>query len=513
LTESLGKGAPAYAACDLGASSGRVVLGSLESGRVELRTIHRFENVPLRLPDGLHWNLLSIMGEVLGGLGRAAAEARLAAIAVDSWGVDYGLLDADGRLLGLPFHYRDSRTRGMVERAHDRVPRAELYATTGIQTMPINTIFQLLADQGSPALDVAERLAMIPDLLALWLTGEPASEITDASTTGLLDARTGEWAWGLIDRLGLPRGIFGEPIEPGTEIAPLLTEHGGELGLDAPVPVLAAAGHDTASAFVAAPMGDPDRSAVLSSGTWSLLGLELAEPVLSPQARDFNLTNERGVEGTTRLLRNVMGLWLLEECRRAWSDLGTAPGYDELARLAAAAPAETPLFDPDLDELLAPDDMPAAIATACRRTGQEAPGGRGEMVRSILGSLACKYRLVLERLETASGRRIEVVHVVGGGARNELLCRLTADVLGRPVLAGPAEATALGNVLVQARGLDELGSLSEMRSVAAASADPRTYEPAADGDGDRLYERFLAVTGLESPPRQGSPGERTAANA
>jgi rhamnulokinase len=504
-------GALAYAACDLGAGSGRVVLGTLAGGRVELRTVHRFENVPVRLHDGLHWNLLSIMRELVSGLGRAGNEAPLAGIAVDSWGVDYGLLDGSGRLLGLPFHYRDSRTAGMVECAHARVPRSELYAATGIQTMPINTVFQLLAEEGSAALGVAKRIALVPDLLALWLTGEPTNEITDASTTGLLDARAGDWAWGVIERLGLPRRIFGELIEPGTEIGPLLRAHADAAGIDGGVPVLAAAGHDTASAFVAAPVSASGDAAILSSGTWSLLGTELGVPVLDERARGFNLTNERGVDGTTRLLRNVMGLWLLQECRRAWSAHGaSAPSYEALSRLAAEAPAEVPLFDPDLDELLAPDDMPSAIAAACERLGQRAPSGQGELVRSVLTSLACKYRLVVERLEATTGRALEVVHVVGGGARNELLCRLTADVLARPVLAGPAEATALGNVLVQARGRGELASLVEMREVAAASAEPRTYEPDPGGGVEELYGRFLELTGLEPPAPAEQPARSNA---
>jgi rhamnulokinase len=504
--------APAYAACDLGAESGRVVLGSFDGGRVELRTVQQFENVPVRLHDGLHWNLLSIMRELLDGLRRAAREAPLAGIGVDSWGVDYGLLDGSGRLLGLPFHYRDPRTVGMVERAHARVPRAELYATTGIQTMPINTVFQLLAEEGSAALGVAERIALVPDLLALWLTGEATNERTNASTTGLLDARSGEWAWEVIDELGLPRRLFGELIEPGTEIGSLLHVHTREAGINGEVPVLAAASHDTASAFVAAPVRDGAQAAILSSGTWSLLGMELPAPVLDERALEFNLTNERGVDGTTRLLRNVMGLWLLQECRRAWGARGARPpSYEELARLAAEAPADVPLFDPDLDELLAPDDMPGAIAAACERLGQSAPSGQGALVRSILISLACKYRLVLERLEAATGRAVEVVHAVGGGARNELLCQLTADVLGRPVLAGPAEATALGNVLVQARGRGELGSLAEMRDVVAASAEPRGCEPDPErGAAEELYGRFCELTGLEPPDRAASAVEHEA---
>jgi rhamnulokinase len=474
--------APRFAAADLGAESGRVVVGTLRDGRVELEVVHRFANRPVRLPDGLHWNAPGLLEGILDGL-RAAG--RVDGVGVDAWGVDYGLVDRDGRLLGLPFHHRDPRTAPMVARAFERVPREDLYAATGIQTLPINTVFQLLADEGTPALDAAARALLIPDLLALWLSGVAANEVTAASTTGLLDARTGAWAIDAIERLGLPARMFGELVEPSTTLGQLLSEHGIA---GAPL-VRAVAGHDTASAFAAAPV-DGEDAAILSSGTWSLLGLELPGPMLGADAAAANLTNERGVDGTTRLLKNVMGLWLVQECRRAW---GTHD-YDELHRLAADAPDDVPLIDPDDEAFLAPGDMPARIAAHCERSGQRPPAGPGETVRTILLSLACKYRVVLRRLERVTGRRVRCVHVIGGGARNALLCRMTADVLELPVLAGPIEATALGNVLVQARGAGLLGSLADLRAVAAASARPTTYEPDADRSAD--YERFLAVTGV-----------------
>jgi rhamnulokinase len=472
--------APRFAAADLGAESGRVVVGTLRDSRVELEVVHRFANRPVRLPDGLHWNALGLLEGILDGL-RAAG--RVDGVGVDAWGVDYGLVDEAGRLLGLPFHHRDARTTAMIARAFERVPRDELYAATGIQTIPINTVFQLLADEGTPALAAAARVLLIPDLLALWLSGEAANEVTAASTTGLLDARTGAWALEAIERLGLPARVFGELVEPGTPLGPVLGDH--DIA-GAPL-VRAVAGHDTASAFAAAPVDGQD-SAILSSGTWSLLGLELPAPVLGHDAAAANLTNERGVDGTTRLLKNVMGLWLVQECRRAW---GTHD-YDELHRLAAQAPDDVPLIDPDDEAFLAPGDMPARIAAHCERSGQHPPATPGETVRAILVSLACKYRLVLRSLERVSGRRVRCVHVIGGGARNALLCQLTADVLELPVLAGPVEATALGNVLVQARGAGIVGSLAQMRALASASARPTAYEPEADRSAD--YERFLAVT-------------------
>lgn len=479
--------APVYGAIDLGASSGRVVAGRLEGGRMALEELHRFPNRPVRLPDGLRWNLLHLFGEALAGLRRARA---LRGVGVDAWGVDYALLDGRGRLLGLPFHYRDTRTEGMVERAVARVPAGERYAVTGIQTLPINTVFQLLADEGSPALAAAERIALVPDLFAHWLSGELANEATVASTTGLLDATSGAWARELIARLGLPAAPFrGEVVPPGTPLGPALRHH--ELGA---APVCAVAGHDTASAFAAAPVRD-ERAAILSTGTWSLLGVELAAPVLGEAARSADLTNERGVDGTTRLLKNVMGLWLEQECARVWG-----ADFAELHRLAAAAPADVPLFDPDAPDLLAPGDMPARIAAACERGGQRAPRDRGETIRAIAVSLACKYRLVVEAIEAVTGRSITTIHALGGGVRNELLCRLTADVCGRELVAGAVEATALGNVLVQARADGELGTLADLRAVAAASSPAVRHEPSPDRDAaDATYGRFLDATGLATP--------------
>lgn len=490
-------GKPTFGAVDLGADSGRVFTGAFDGGRVELREVQRFANRPLSLPDGLHWNLPGLFDQAVQGLAAAAAESGpLAGVAFDTWAVDYGLLDAGGRLLGLPYHYRDPRSRGMVERAAERVAPARSYGISGIQAIPINTVFQLLSEAGSEALGAADRLALIPDLLSYWLCGELANERTVASTTGLLEAGSGEWSRELIAGLGLPPRIFGRVVAPGTVLAPALERHG--LG---PTPVIATASHDTAAAFAAAPAELLSDAAILSSGTWSLLGLELAEPVLGEPARALNLSNEAGVEGTTRLLKNVMGLWLVQECRRSWAARGTELSFDELMRRAeAVADADAALFDPDHPSLLEPGEMPERIAALCAPAGAAAPSDPAVVVRSILLSLACKYRLVLEQLESVTGRVAPCVHVVGGGARDELLCRLTAELLDRPVSAGPVEASALGNVLVQALASGELGSLAEAHEVARASTAPKLYEPEAERDRvEAVYGRFLDAT-ASAPP-------------
>ncbi len=489
------------AAVDLGAESGRVVLGRVQDDRVSLEVAHRFANRPVRLPDGLHWNVPGLFVDVLHGLGEAAQSGRLDGIGVDGWGCDYALLDGEDRMLGLPFHYRDERTSDeVIARAHARVGQPELFHRTGIQTMPINTVFQLSAEAGGANASVAERIALIPDLFGLWLTGSLANEVTIASTTGLLEAHGRRWARDLVRRLVLPERPFtGETVPPGFELGAVLERHGESAGAAAGTPVRTVAGHDTASAFAATPLAG-SHSAVLSSGTWSLLGVELDEPELGHDAAAFNLTNERGVGDTVRLLRNVMGLWLVQECRRAWRAAGSELEYEQLQELAGRAGPDVALFDPDHESLLRGGEMPEQIAHLCVQGGQSRPADQGALLRSVFVSLACKYRLVLERLELVSGRRIDLVHVVGGGARNTLLCQLTADLLDRPVLAGPVEATALGNVLVQARAIGAISTLAELRELAARSVSPRRFEPDAGQDADETYQRFLAVTGLAGRP-------------
>jgi rhamnulokinase len=485
----------AFLAVDLGAESGRAVLGRFDGEQITLEEVHRFPNVPVRLPDGLHWNVLRIAREVKDGIAKATRNGgRIESLGVDAWGVDFALLDRDGCLISNPYHYRDPRTEGMDERAFDRMPKEEIYETTGIQFMPINTLYQLLAMEGSPLLQAAQTLLLIPDLISYWLTGEKACEFTAASTTQLCDARSGGWAHDLLEKMRFPGHIFGEIVPPGTRLGPLLPEVAEEIGAKEGLPVTAVASHDTASAVVAVP-GESENFAYISSGTWSLVGVELPKPAISPEGMHANFTNEGGFGGTTRFLKNVMGLWLLQECRRTWAREGREYSYEELTRLAQAVPDAGPLLDPDHPAFLPPGDMPGRIRRFCRETHQSPPEEPGEVVRCVLESLALKYRWVLERAEEITGRRAEVVHVVGGGVRNTLLCQLTADATRRPVRAGPVEATALGNLMVQAYARGYLGSLEEIRAaVRGSSVEVHDYRPTGSADEwDEAYERLRRV--------------------
>ncbi|WP_432943883.1 rhamnulokinase [Kribbella sp. CA-253562] len=512
------------AAVDLGASSGRVMVADVAAGHLELTEVHRFWNGAVQVQGTLHWDILHLYRETLAGLRKAALGGPLDGIGIDSWAVDYGLLDHDGRLIGNPVHYRDSRTEGVMDEVLRKVPAEDLYAVTGLQQLPFNTIYQLAAER---SLDRAERLLLIPDLLAYWLTGVVGAEATNASTTQLYDVRTRSWSEDLARRVGIPVELLPELREPGQMIGPLLPEvaeelglaslpndeaglaapSGDETGLAAPsddetglaaplgdeiggaslpageegmpgearrVPVIAVGSHDTASSVVAVPAEDGANFAYISSGTWSLAGLELPAPVLTDEARRANFTNEGGVDGRARFLKNVMGLWILQECLRVW-------GSDDLLQLLKAAadvPAFGVLIDPDDPVFLAPGNMPARIDEFCARTGQDKPATRAATVRCVLESLALAYRRTLRSAREIADREIDVVHVIGGGSQNELLCQLTADACGVPVLAGPVEASALGNVLVQARALGEpLPDLSAMRALVRATHRLRRYAP------------------------------------
>jgi rhamnulokinase len=478
-------------ALDLGAESGRVVVGTFDGGRLALEEVHRFPNVPVTLAGTLHWDFLRLFGEATAGLRRAAAGGPVASVGVDTWGVDFGLLDARGRLLANPVHHRDRRTEGMPDLAFAVVPRDEIYAATGIQFMPINTLYQLfsMVRAGDPLLDQADRLLMMADLFHHFLAGSAVAEYTNASTSQCLDPVSRDWARPLLARLGIPTGILPPIVAPGTVLGPVRPDVAADTGLRDAL-VVAPGSHDTASAVVGAPLAGP-ATAFLSSGTWSLLGLEVAAPVVSGATLAANLTNEGGVAGTIRLLRNVMGLWLVQECRRGLWPAGDAPTYDELAALAEAAPAFTAFIDPDDERFLRPGDMPARVRAFCTETGQPVPADTGTLVRVLLESLALRYAVVVDELARASGHPVEAIHVVGGGANHGLLCRLTAGATGLPVRAGPAEATAIGNLVVQAIAAGELASVAEARALIARSFPVATHEPG--GDWAEARARFRAM--------------------
>ncbi|MFL1428620.1 MULTISPECIES: rhamnulokinase [unclassified Nocardiopsis] len=460
-----------HAAVDLGASSGRVIAGRIEGGRLLTEEVARFPNGPVAVPAAgrttLHWDVLSLYAGVVEGLRRIAPVS----VGIDTWAVDYGLLDADGALLGNPVHYRDSRTDGVPERVFEHWPAEQMYAVNGLQVQPFNTVFQLAAEAASARLLAARDLLLIPDLLGYWLTGVKVAELTNASTTGLVDVRERRWAPEALrlleDSFGVPaRALLPDLVEPGTVVASLRGELGG-------APLVAVGSHDTASAVVAVPATTTD-FAYISSGTWSLVGVELDAPVRSEESRAANFTNELGVDGTVRYLRNVSGLWLLQESLRTWREVDLA----DLLERAARVPALSCVVDVDDPRFLPPGDMPARIAAFAAETGQRPPRTEAEFTRCILDSLALAYRKAVHQAAELSGKNVDVVHIVGGGVNNALLCRLTADAVGLPVIAGPAEGTAIGNLLVQARAVGTIdGDLSDLRRIVAASTETVTYHP------------------------------------
>ena len=467
-----------FAAIDIGASSGRVMLGRVSAASgVSLETIHRFPNGVVELDGGLRWDFDALFAEVLKGLAAAAAVARgngerIVSIGIDTWAVDYGLVNDAGDLTSVPFSYRDERSRATVQRVHSAISPETLYATTGLQFLQFNTLYQLAAE---PDLDGVQAL-LIPDLIAFLLTGERRTEATNASTTGLFDALAGEWATEFLDALGLPRSIFPELIQPGETVGTLVPTILEQTGLPADTTVVAVGSHDTASAVAAVPAEHED-FAYISSGTWSLVGVELDRPVLTEASRQANFTNERGVDGTIRYLRNVGGLWLLSECQRAWAAEGYTQALPALLESAAALPAGGPQINADDPAFTAPDNMPDRIRAAVRNTGAVLPDRPAAVVRCIMDSLAAGYARTLADAERLTGRSTSVVHIVGGGSQNRLLCQLTADATGKPVIAGPVEGTAQGNVLVQARAAGVVaGGLAELRGLVAAGTSLERYE-------------------------------------
>lgn len=485
-----------FLAIDFGASSGRAMLGELANGKLTLREIHRFSNDPVELAGRLHWDLPRLFFEIKRALNKAALEnVKIASIGVDTWGCDYGLLDAAGHLMDNPVHYRDARTEGVMEKAFAAVPRREIYERTGLAFMNFNTLYQLYSQvlEQDGRLPNARCMMFMPDLMSYLLTGVRGCEYTVASTSQMISPYTRSWDTELLEKMHIPTDMLPEITEPGTVRGMLLPALAREVGLES-VPVIAVAGHDTASAVAAVPAKDED-FAYISSGTWSLVGVETRAPVISDDAQAANLTNEGGVDGTIRVLKNVMGLWIIQECKREWERRGHALSFAQIVEEAEKAPAFRSLFDPDAPDFVAPGDMPGRIADYCRRTGQPVPETIGQTARAVYESLVLKYRWTVEKLEKARGRAIRTLHIVGGGANNGMLNRFAASALGIPVVTGPTEATAIGNVMMQARALGLVKDMQQQRKVVADSFDTQTVLPADKAPWDEAYARFLKIIG------------------
>jgi rhamnulokinase len=482
----------AYLAFDLGAESGRAILGTIREGVLDLHEVHRFANTMVRLPDGYHWDTPALWANLMIGLRNAGTYCRendlhLRSLGVDTWGVDFGLIGESGGLLGLPFAYRDERNQAAMEQVIEQLGAERIYGTTGIQFMPFNTLFQLAAFAKSEpgVLKLAKRLLFTPDLLHYFFTGEMVNEFSIASTSAMLDRRSGEWARDLLDELNIPTQMLGKIVPAGSVIGTLLPHVAEEAGVSAEIQVITPAGHDTGSAIAAVPVdttlhGDGNERGgwcYISSGTWSLMGVELDEPILSEAARNASFTNEGGVDGTTRFLTNIMGLWLVQECRRAYEKQGETYDYAELTRLAEEAEPLVTLIDPDHGPFLHPGGMLEKIADFAEKSDQAVPESVGAYVRCCLESLALTYHHTLSHLENLLGRKISTIHIVGGGGQNRLLNQMTADATGRQVVVGPFEGTAAGNILVQAMGCGDVAGLTGIRRIITASFEPEVFEP------------------------------------
>lgn len=480
-----------FLAFDLGAESGRAVVGTLDGHKLSLEERHRFSNPNGKMLGRLHWNLLSQWEELKTGLRKSAVDGALSGIGVDTWGVDFGLLDADGLVMGNPVMYRDSRTDKIMPKAFARVPSKRIYEVTGIQFMPFNTLFQLLAmaEQTPAELAAAKTLLFMPDLFAYLLCGEARAELSIASTSQMYDPRAKTWATGLLKELSLPTHILPPIVPCGTVLGTLRDEVARDCGVSA-APVIAPAAHDTASSVAAVPASG-DSWCYISSGTWSLMGVELDEPLINDKALAYQYTNEVGVDGKIRFLKNIMGLWLIQECRRNWQRDGNDHSYAELTAMAERAESFVALINPDHGPFLAPGEIIGKIDRYCAQTGQRAPNTRGEYVRACMEGLALTYRRTLDGLENILGRRIEVIHIVGGGTQNQLLCQMTADACARTVVAGPVESTSIGNILTQALAIGQIRNLAEARAVVRESFDVKTYAPGKTSEWQKAYGRFV----------------------
>jgi rhamnulokinase len=496
-----------YLAVDLGAESGRVIAGLWNGKTIRLEEIHRFPNGPVMLAETMRWDVLRLWVEIQNGLALAGKKYGRSVVSVgaDTWGVDFVLLNPKNEILGQPYHYRDARTRGMLAKAFRRVPRSEIFAETGLQFMELNSLYQLLALKAATPdlLEAADTLLMMPDFLHFCLCGSRVVEFTNGTTTQCMNPTTRSWASGLLKRFGLPTRIFPKIVSPGTRLGKLRKSVAEATGLPG-INVIAPPTHDTASAVAAVPTANTGRAnwAYVSSGTWSLAGAEVRKPALSPRTLELNMTNEGGLDGTCRLLKNIMGLWLIQQCKRSFDAKGASWDYSELSAMAAQAPPLRSLIDPDDSRFLNPPDMPKAIQDFCRETRQPVPQTEGELVRCASESLALKYGVVLGWLHELTGELPEVIHIVGGGSRNQLLNQMAADACQRPVVTGPVEATAMGNLLVQVRASGELRTLSEMREVTRQSRDVKPYQPAASRAWQDAAGRFEDLLAAGTPKRK-----------
>ena len=485
-----------FLAFDLGAESGRAVLGALGGGKLALEEKHRFANPTGRMNGHLHWNLLQQWEELKTGLRKTVAGGmRLDGIGVDTWGVDFGFVSGNGEVLGFPYMYRDARTDGVMDKVFAKVPREKVFDATGIQFMQLNSLYQLYAmkhEQHSPLLDAADFLLFMPDLFNYLFTGIARSEFSIATTSQMYDPRKKAWAFEMLKALDLPTHVLPTIVPSGTVIGDLQSEICRECGADR-VPVIAPGCHDTASAVAAVPAGEGDDWCYISSGTWSLMGVEIREPIVNEKSLALNYTNEGGIGGTIRFLKNIMGLWLVQECRRQWQREGKEYSYAELTRMAADTTPLQCVIPPDHAPFGAPGEMPRKIADYCRQSSQRIPTSPGEFVRVCLDSLALAYRKTLEGLEDVLGRRIKVIHIVGGGTQNELLTQMAADACGRTVVAGPVEATAIGNILVQAMATGDVKSIADLRAIVRNSFEVKRYEPRDTKPWDGAYERFNSL--------------------
>jgi len=481
-----------YIAVDLGAESGRVMLGSVSAEKLALEEIHRFGNGPVEENSSLRWDFNKLLSEIKTGIGKAAktAGAQVWGIGIDSWGVDFGLLDADGELIENPYHYRDSQTNGMMDKAFKLMSKREIYENTGVQFMQLNSLYQLLAMRinNSVALAKAANLVFIADLFSYFLCGRIFGEYSLASTSQFMNMRTSQWSREILDKLSLPIEIMPKIIQPGSVVGQLTSEIGKKLDCG-PIPIIAIGSHDTASAVAAVPAAGDTNWAYLSSGTWSLMGVEVPKAIINDKTFKYEFTNEGGVENTIRLLKNIMGLWLTQECRRQWQREGSDLSYAEMTAMAEKAKPFARHIDVDYSGFLAPGDMPKRINDYLKKTGQKPISDKGQMTRTILENLALKYRTIMEAVEDVAGHKIDVLHIVGGGIQNELLCQFTANALGKKVITGPIEATASGNILMQAIATGQIQSHAEARKIVRNSFELKEYEPQDTSLWQKQYEK------------------------